>query len=473
MGDGAVSTSTVKVVPTDWNRPVTDKTIATGNTVSQVQNPDVSVSTNPITPPNIIVAKATQETNQVVNVEAVKQKKPEFVLDISKYFKTIYLDLEEDIVMLFAQTSILTSNITKNNIRPIPTNKMMLGRPKTLEELVSQGRKLLDSPEFKEAFKCKEQNGVFAIGKTPEWLNKKIELLAKKHVFFYASHKDLEDYGMDMDYLTIPMIDKTAILPEALQKQFPGYSNLRQLKYLIEYDNLLTEYSGVSTVGKLGRELGISGVELYNLWKELDKTGIVTSLNWEHKEDGDKSTVKTAKKWLEVASNVNVKGLMASIDCDQNIKPKLEKYLLTLQQGKKRDDAFAKSYENLKVDYYEIVLKENYYLGGLQVLSALDVAFNNQNLNNYYRPKANEWIEDYDYFSSQVKVAISVLTTAKTEKAMSYFKDFTDKRLEGFKQEYEGENLPVGQEFLFQILEEMDSIPKEKISEALYAVKYK
>ena len=457
MGEGAVNTSTIKVTPAEWNRPVADKTTVIGNTVSQVQNPDVtvSVSTNPITPPNMIVAKATQETNKVDKAEAVKAVKSELVMDISKYLKTTFLDLEEDYIVLQNQRAQLLPGYSREDAHALPSLRFLQGKPKNFDSYSKAGHELtaMIKDKMEESFKYKDKYGAFPEGQpVPEWIKQNAATLAKKLVYYYSSHRNMEDFGMDIDYLTMPIIEHNVVTDKFLWKI--GYTEYSITTCLAKYDDLLKEYTGVGTVGKLGRELKLDGVELYNLWKKLDKAGIVADYNWELKDDyGKVVTDKTSNKWLEIANSINVKDLVASLNVSPSYSDKLVNYFISLQNGKKRDDSFIKKYEELKVKYRDEVIVGNYYVSGFRAMG-FSMPNSQESFINNYGPMASKWIKEYRNFEKEV-LANTVHLFFDDEESVSISKKEFFETLEKQKKLLDSESLPLGQEFLFQILEKI------------------
>ncbi len=460
-------------LPNDYSLPTT---------TTVTQNPDikVSVATNPITPPNVIVAKQANEaqaTAEVAKTEAVKPVKPEFVVDVSKYFKTTYLDLEEEFKMVTDTRRLLYPNITKADLYLMPPASMVLG--KGLVEkgpLGNDSHKIIlkftkeNQNKIDEILKWKAENGAFPEGGSgPKWLTDKTELLAKKYYYYYASHRKLEDYGMDMDYLTMPVIDRE--VRSGLLEIDSGI--VEMLGCLVKYEDLLKEYSGVSTVGKLGRELKIDGVELYSLWKELDRVGLITDYNWKQKGNKGIVTDKTSNKWLEVASNVSVKELVNSLNVSPNYKDKLVNYLISIQNGKKRDESFIQKYDNLKISYRDDVVE-----GSTMRMVARSLfidtlsSMSEQYFYSDFSSRTKGWMPEYTEFEELFNARFHTLNRVSRPEFASRSKAGIDEMISETTEKFKGK-IPLGQEFLFSFLENMDNLPQEDLDRGIYKIKYK
>jgi len=165
----------------------------------------------------------------------------------------------------------------------MPCLKGYLGKPKNRETHWAASQAMLNHPEVKQVLAFAKRDGLWTMpnGKVgvridiPYGIDKELELVAKQYVYFYASHKYLDDYGMDIDYLTFPVID----VPLTKEEIGP-YLSFPIVTSLYNYDQLFDTYDGVSTMGRLGRKLGIDGVELYNVWKQLKASGNVANMKW-------------------------------------------------------------------------------------------------------------------------------------------------------------------------------------------------
>jgi len=432
-----------------------------------IPNPDVkvSMSTNAIAP-RVIVA------NAVTPVDVVKPVKPEFVMDISKYFKTTFLDLEEEHITILTQRAMLLPRFSLG-AKTVPTLRLLQGKPKSLDVLAKQATQFTEmiKDEMAVAFKYKEEHGPYPEDRpSPEWIKQNAELIAKKYVFYYASHKLKEDFGMDMDYLTMPIIDHDVVTDK--QMLGAGYTNYPLTIHLAKYDDLLNEYTGVSTIGRLGKELKIDGVELYKLWKKMDKAGIVTDYKWELKDDYGNVTAKTSNKWLEVASNVNVKKLVAGLNVSSAYNDNLVNYLTSLQNGKKRDDSFIKKYEDLKISYRDKVLVDNYLVMGFRTLNVADMPCSTKSYRENYMPKVRDWMKEYSDFERFLNVGVKGLNTTTSESVVSNIHNKFTKAIEFKKEDFGGE-VPLGQEFLFKLFETHDSVSEAEKYNSIYEIKYK
>jgi hypothetical protein len=275
---------------------------------------------------------------------------------------------------------------------------------------------------------------------------------------------------MDMDYLTIPTLDNPVVTDKKLLEM--GYANSPLLSMLSQYDKFLSKYNGVSTVGKLGRDLNIQGVELYNLWKELTNAGMVNDYSWMKTDASGKVINANKNKWLEVPVSVNVKSLVAKIALSPDVSQKLESYLVTLQNGKKRDGNFLKKYEELKTDYNQNVKEKDYLMNGFTAFSALGIEINQERYQNYFVPKANAWIKEYCKFEGLASAIIIDDFQMDGDYRVDRLK-YMDKYLEKIKTGFLGKNIPVGQEFLFKLLDDYENLPQEKKSATIYEIKYK
>jgi hypothetical protein len=501
-----------------------------------ISGKDVNIVRNtPGTPPSMISLDAnTPATSEVATVEVPNfdEKKPEQVVYLSQYFDATYLSLHAELTALITQREALKN--PKEEFALYTPIKDFIGQTEVKESNLSS------NPEIIMAIDHRKKFGQITEGQPmPEWFNKKAELLAKKFAFFYASHKKLEDFGMDMDYLTMPSsIDLSLITPDDLLR-FPILQSLK------EYDELLSKYPGVSTVGKLGRELKIDGVELYNLWKELTKQGVVKDYEWRQETNqiknsaqltnlDDKTSIndflishpnysyvdgtltvtgkmtyseltelkviftsevektalnevmqrsqdqlitKISKKWLEISTDVNVKRLVGKLDLSDNFnkdqKELLIAYLETLSKGKKMDDSFLSVYVRQRMVYKSQALFHCYKQGSYDAISlASELLDDATTFKSEFETKFKEWIQQYDNFEEVALGIINKFQVAK-EEDMSFRLTFTDDLLKKKIKDFKGDNIPVGQEFLFRLLEENNNLPPEVVKAAAYEVIYK
>jgi hypothetical protein len=480
MGVGQVNLETQK---TRAAYPIPqDNTHSTGNTVVNVANPDVKVViTDPITPPGMILAQANTGTSgagqanrtaEASNVEAVAEvtpAKPEFVIDISKYFQTSFLDLEEEATSNFNQLMILhymdEERIKGLDALIIPV-RLFLGKEKTIFESIRLSKELAREPQYQRALRHRQEHGKVELGEFPEWLVESHLRNSKRTVFKMIAMLDNHDYGLDVDYLSLPMIDD-GVLCSKLSKNIHISFFILQETY--KYDQLLNEYSGVATRGRLGRQLGVDGVELYNLWRELDQKGIITEHEMNHKDFQGKENTKKFKMWLEVASDINIKQLVVSLNVSENIRGKLENYLLGLQRGKKRDEGFIRRYEGLRNVYRERVQQSySIEIDGL----FLNVTERTQEDIERYNATMNEWVREYRDFDSFLRLYLRRLTLGANERQVSVFNDRFIKTLETGKEKFKGE-IPLGQEYLFLLLENNERDTGERIDRSIYDIKFR
>ena len=474
MGE-AVSLDTRKTIG-NYGQTVIPKIVEDTNKQS-TGNPDVNIARNSlINPPNVFLIQTDNNieklaTTAVAKAEAIKPVKPEYVVNISNNFKTSFIDLEEETVQAYNQLIVFTRELKDAGAFLLPPLKFMMEKEQTIESYITLGETMNSKPEIQEAHKYVKENGLHKEGQPmPVWYSEKIEQLAKKFVFFYSSHEKLEDSGMDMDYLTIPSLEHVIITDEQILKV--GYSNTDFVIMLSKYDMLLSEYSGVGTVGTLGRQLNIKGVELYNLWKALIKEGVVTDYTWKKTDDSGKVIDKNIHKWLEIKPNTDLKALVAKLGLLPNIAKKLENYLLTLSKGNKADSNFIKKYEELKSDYANNVLNDNYLLKGFEVFTALGMENDQKNYDKFFVPKADEWVKEYNKFE-ETSIGMIERFQVENKEDMSLRIFFIEHYLKRIKSDFQDKNIPVGQEFLFRLLEENDNLPQEKKSAAAYEIKYK
>lgn len=467
------------------NQKVPQSNLPQSNQVAPNLGVNITI-TDPIAPPTMILAVATTQTAttqtanktkeppKVESTKSVNSEKPTKEVEISKYLQTSFSEVKEEHNIILCQCVILSPSLTKGFIPFIPSMKAMLGKPKTIEEYLHQIKTGINvyKKEIDEAYEyleyLKKHGTIPEGGQMPDWLRQKGESLSKKYVWLYASHRKLEDYGMDVDYLTMPVIDHDVVTDEDLLNC--GYKNYPIILYTAKYDRLLADYAGVSTRGKLGRQLNINGTELYKLWKELDRLGLVTEYKWEKKDASGKTTTeKNIKKWLEVSRNTNVKTLVKKMDVSSNIKDKLIKYLETLKNGKKKDVIFMKKYEDLKEEYNSETLT-NYLMNGLtSLLSIYGSPATQESYNNHFVPKL---IEEYDNFEDLLKEGIKLLSTSKYEAGITVVNKRFTEIIEDKKKKFGGE-LPLGQEVLFYLLEMQDKIPDSSKEEAVRVIKLK
>ncbi len=455
--------STGKVALTTIDQPLKFKSKEVSFTPIKISNSDLKLFvTNPITPPSEIIP------NRITRIEALKTNKPEMVVDISKYFQTSYPDLEENYVMLFNERAIM---VLPEFLIVVPM-RSMLGNPKTKEEYNKMIKLVSQRPEILEGYSYREMNGVVSPLNIPKDLAKNIELLSKSHLFFYASHKDLEDYGMDMDYLTTPMIDHNS---EGKEIEHLGYLNYPYLIQLAQYDKFLLEYTGVSTIGKLGRDLGLKGIPLYELWNELTKAGVVSDYIPISKNDDGEDDGYPKGKWLEVEKSVNVKELVANLKVPLDSILILEKYLLSLQNGKKRDAAFSSQYETLKGKYKAVVdgyrLLSCFLMGGIMLTNSTDKV-TSEWFNNVYLPIANSWEKEFYGFDSRVRSSLAYTISFSDEKPAIHYSRKLIERLEAERELFQG-RLPLGQEYLFDLLRSVDKVKNDEDTNGFYDVKVK
>jgi len=422
------------------------------------------------TPPNMILPDAnTPATSKVAAVEAVTNSTTE-KFDINKYFSTNYLDLEEEFMELINIYSLLSTSIEIKNAL-YPSINDWIGTKQTYQSFSKLAGNKYSSPEMQEFIqkvKVERLNhgGPFLEGQTmPVWFIQKVELLVKKFVFFYASHINLEDFGMDMDYLSFPSLENAIITDEKLLTLIDQPPVLRQL---VHYDNLLKKYNGVATVGKLGRVLNLKGVELYNLWKGLTEAGLVADFEWEKTGTSGEQVIYKSNKWLEIPEETDINKLVTKLADDKTISEELviplTDYLLTLQKGIKKDSIFITRYKLASLVYKNEALSE-YVLSGYDVFTTLgseDEATKGSqaNIQKFINDIADELNKEYNKVVDEIleKIRIFQLNNKVNKFSdLEFFKPYLDR----IQSEFEGE-LPLGQEFLFRVLQTIDNKVKEK-----------
>lgn len=439
--------------------------LITGKAVNIVRN-------TPGTPPNMILLAAktpsnTPATSKVAAVEAVTNSSTE-KFDINKYFSTSYLDLEEELTELRNIYVLLTTSREKTNAL-YPSINDWIGEKQNYQSFSKLAENKYRSPEMQEFIQKVEierlnHGGPFLEGQTmPEWYIQKVELLVKKFVFFYASHSNLEDSGMDMDYLTFPSLENAIITDENVLKLF----NNQQppvLKQLVHYDNLLSKYNGVATVGKLGRVLNLKGVELYNLWKGLTEAGLVTDFEWEKTGPSGEQVIYKSNKWLEISGETDINKLVTKLADDKTISEELKipltDYLLTLQKGIKKDSLFITRYRLASLVYKNNALNE-YLFSGYDIFTTLGAEDKATKASKAYLQKfindiADELNKEYNKVVEEIleKIRIFQLNNKVNKFSdLEFFKPYLDR----IQSEFEGE-LPLGQEFLFRVLQINDKL---------------
>ncbi|MDD4527363.1 MAG: hypothetical protein PHF25_04920 [Candidatus Margulisbacteria bacterium] len=491
MGD-AVSLEPKRTA--EWTRPTSDKSLSTGNTVTQVQNPDIkiSMSTNAITPPGMIVA------NAVTPVDVVKPVKPELEVEISKYFQESFLGLEYEFIRINAQNYYSFTIDDIKNTGAIPPLKVQLESNDLVSEYPSLVKSVVQNDaEFKKLIEFAMQNKVNnprydyeklvpgPDGKValPEWLAKGLETVAKKYVYFYASHKHLNDFGMDMDYLSMPIIK---YVKYNTKQMYAGFNHYNITFFLSDYEKFLNKYDGVGTIGSLGKALSsngdkyelINGVELYGIWSQLKSAGLVENYKWEDTQENGKKVINETAKWLQIPSDMNVRNFVAGLKTSPKYEAKLILYLKKLQKGKQKsgfltESAFAADFAVLRSAYCTEVLVKDYLVGGFKadaVGYGID-GYKQDNYRNYYRPKVDEWMKEYYSFEADILKNTAHLFF-DDEKSVSNSKKEFFETLENKKQLFDGKRLPLGQEFLFLILDKADEA-SSFLDDALYDIKFK
>jgi hypothetical protein len=435
------------------------------------------VRNNPGTPPNMILPDAntpanTPATSKVAAVEAVTNSTTE-KFDINKYFSTNYLDLEEEFMELINIYSLLTTSRTEN-CALYPSINDWIGEKQNYQSFVKLAENKYSSPEMQEFIQKVNEarlnnGGPFLEGQIrPEWYIEKVELLVKKLVFFYASHSNLEDYGMDMDYLTFPSLENAIITDEKLLTLFDNQQP-PVLRQLVQYDNLLSKYyNGVATVGKLGRVLNLKGVELYNLWKGLTEAGLVADFEWKKTGPSGEQVIYKSNKWLEIPGETDINKLVTKLVDDKTISEELKiplaNYLLTLQNGTKKNSLFISRYKLASTVYKNNALSE-YLLSGYDVFTTLgsedEATIGSQaNIQKFINDIADELIKEYNKFEEEILEKVRIF---QLNNKVNNFSDleFLKPYLDRIQSEFEGE-LPLGQEFLFRVLQMIDNKVKEK-----------
>lgn len=423
---------------------------------------------NPIAPPTMILAEAnTARAENVQSVSETQSAKPEFVINISEYFQTSFLDLEEQVTNNLNQGVVLSvfdeEDIARLDALVIPL-RFFIGKEKSVRQQIRLSQELSKEPFIQKALRYRQEHGRLAPGEFPEWLVESMQMNAKRVLFKMMAMMDNYDYGLDVDYLSLPMIDG-GMFRDELTRSYESLFFILQETY--KYDQLFYDYSGVATRGRLGRQLGIDGVELYNMWRELDKKGLVAEHEMAHINAQGNESTKNVKIWLEIPAGINVRQLVNSLDVSQNIKNKLESYLLSLQRGKRRDNNFIRRYEELRQGYREKLHSEY----SIRVRSLmLDVTTRSQEDFNRFHARVDEWVREYRGFEKSLFEGIQDLYLVDDFFEMAY--DFLIKRLETQKERFNG-NIPLGQEFLFRLLEFSDNLPEWIYDISIYDIKYK
>ena len=424
-------------------------------------NPHIQVISNPMAAPEVIMAN-------ISNVET----KPVLEVNISQYFQANYFVLDDHADLIAGKSALYRHEMNYNDLILRPSFGMWLGNPKTWEVFLDISRDMGNRSEFREVINHVRQHGVLKEGEAlPEWLIEELELHAKRFVFSYASRINLPDYGIDTDYLTMPVIDLFIVRDPRLINIGYTDSNLSIFRIIADYDSLLNEYTGVSTMGRLGRELSIEGVELYNLWQELEKEGVVSSYIGRHIDHQGQETQKTSNKWLEIGSNVNIQQLVRGLDIASGLRARLQTYLTSLQRGKKRDNAFNSRYEELKNNYRNEGLSL-YLLHGFGMLSHTGMEETNRNYNEVYLPMANEWIGEYEYLEYSLLRDMNSFSRHANQRGADVFYDRFKRIVENQKEMFKGD-LPLGQEFLFYLLQENAKAVEDHKESRFYDIQFK